>query len=120
MRSLLTNTHPGLAGSRAASLDFSGTADSATLTQQQVRSYQHPKATRFALQGGGEAQWFLGVAIVRDKLNRTIYLSQADYTRKMERYLGNGADLKAQKAPMAAMEGEAYTQVAIKPETQQY
>lgn len=76
--------------------------------------------SKFALQGGDEAQWFLGVAVVRDRANKTIYLSQADYVRKMERFLANRGNRKAPRTPMAAEELEAHYGVALYQETQHY
>lgn len=76
--------------------------------------------SRFALQGGEEAQWFLGVAIVRDRATKTIYLSQAEYTRKMERFLTHRAERRAPKTPMGAEELQAHKGVATKAETQHY
>lgn len=76
--------------------------------------------SRFALQGGDEVQWFLGVAVLRDRARKTIYLSQADYIRKMERFLANRVDRRIRKSPMAAAELHAFAGVASRRETQQY
>jgi hypothetical protein len=43
---------------------------------------------KYSLQGGGELQWFLGVAVIRDRSSKTIWLAQSDYIAKMERFLG--------------------------------
>lgn len=39
---------------------------------------------RFSLQGGGKLPWFLGVAAVRDRAKKTIWLAQSGYIAKME------------------------------------
>lgn len=42
-------------------------------------------------------QWFLGVAVIRDRANKTrlsgsLWLSQAEYINKMDRFVRNGAE----------------------------
>lgn len=76
--------------------------------------------SRFALQGGDEIQWFLGVAVVRDRATKTIYLSQADYVRKMERFLTTGSDRRIRTTPMAAVELQAHPGKATAREIQNY
>lgn len=41
----------------------------------------------FALQGGGDLQWFLGIEIIRDRQQRLIWLSQSEYIGKMAKLL---------------------------------
>jgi len=52
-----------------------------------AQSFVQKLYTRYALTGGNDLKWFLGVEIIRNKSNQTIQLSQAAYIEKISRLI---------------------------------
>lgn len=57
----------------------------------------------FALQGGEDLQWFLGIEIIRDRENRVAWLSQSEYIQKLAHLLISKTN-KAPHTPMTTTE----------------
>lgn len=73
---------------------------------------------RYTMTGGGELQWFLGVAVIRDRKARTISLSQAAYVEKISRLIER-RDLR-HDTPMAAAELMPNNEIAAPSEVNKY
>ena len=62
--------------------------------------------TQFKLTGGKDLQWFLGIEVIRDRPNKTIWLSQAAYMDKLMTHLRS--DLARKKAPTTPIREEEH------------
>jgi hypothetical protein len=51
--------------------------------QEEAKDAVRQLQTRYTLTGGDDLQWFLGIAIIRDRRKRRIWLSQASYIDKI-------------------------------------
>ena len=54
--------------------------------------------------GGEERKWFLGIRVVRDRLNRKIWLSQASYVDKVVKRADNPVPARPPRTPMTSQE----------------
>src|SRR5436190_11131644 len=70
----------------------------------------------YNISGGEDLQWFLGIAIYRDRKNRLAWLSQASYIEKIAKLADNNADTadktKDDDTPMIKAELRPYTERA--------
>ena len=72
---------------------------------------------KYALTGGGELQWFLGMSLHRDRKKRLIWLSQAAYFDKISKL---ATTLGPDKTPMGPEELLPYQELATAWEIQTY
>ena len=75
---------------------------------------------KYSLQGGGNLQWFLGVAVIRDRAKKTIWLSQTDLIAKMERFLNPEKRRRRHRSPMGLTELLPYEETAQYGEVTRY
>lgn len=72
---------------------------------------------KYTLTGGGELSWFLGIEVVRDRIKRLIWLSQASYIDKIRNLAATGP---TNKIPMSGVELLPYDGIATSSQTTHY
>ena len=73
------------------------------------------------ISGGEDLQWFLGIAVYRDRVQRRIWLSQASYIEKIIKLADTDTDTKSSKeTPMTKTELLPYPQRASRKSVRAY
>jgi hypothetical protein len=74
----------------------------------------------YTLTGGDDLQWFLGVQVIRNRVARKIWLSQAQYVNKIHKLCDQEPSTKKWKTPMGQLELLPYKGTASPSEINRY